>query len=57
MKKEINGWSYEDVLSYFKKSEYANFTGEVDRFYHGFEGLQSIDFPPEISNLVQLFTK
>lgn len=57
MKKEINGWSYEDVLSYFKKSEYANFTGEVDRFYHGFEGLQSIDFPTEISNLIQLFTK
>lgn len=51
------GWSYEDILPYFKKSEYANFTEEVDSFYHGFRGLQSIDFPPEISNLVKLLKK
>ena len=31
-----NGWSYEDVLPYFKKAE--NFQGEGDKEYHGFEG-------------------
>ena len=31
-----NGWSYDDVLPYFKKAE--SFNGEGDKDYHGFEG-------------------
>lgn len=46
------GWSYDDVLPYFKLSEYGNFTDDMDSFYHGFDGPQSIAFPPEIANLV-----
>ena len=30
------GWSYEDVLPYFKKAE--SFQGDGDEDYHGFEG-------------------
>lgn len=46
------GWSYDDVLPYFKLSEYENFTDDIDTSYHGFDGPQSIAFPPEIVNLV-----
>ena len=30
------GWSYEDVLPYFKKAE--SFQGEGDKDFHGFDG-------------------
>ena len=35
-----NGWSYEDVLPYFKKAE--SFNGEGDSEYHGFDGPLSV---------------
>ena len=34
------GWSYEDVLPYFKKAE--SFQGEGDEEYHGFDGPLSV---------------
>ena len=34
------GWSYEDVLPYFKKAE--SFNGEGDSDYHGFDGPLSV---------------
>ena len=34
------GWSYEDVLPYFKKAE--SFNGEGDSEYHGFDGPLSV---------------
>ena len=34
------GWSYDDVLPYFKRAE--NFQGEGDSDYHGFEGPLSV---------------
>lgn len=34
------GWSYDDVLPYFKRAE--NFHGEGDSDYHGFEGPLSV---------------
>ena len=34
------GWSYDDVLPYFKRAE--NFQGEGDPDYHGFEGPLSV---------------
>ena len=34
------GWSYDDVLPYFKRAE--NFEGEGDSDYHGFEGPLSV---------------
>ncbi|CAG9761347.1 unnamed protein product [Ceutorhynchus assimilis] len=49
--KWASGWSYKDVLPYFKKSERAEFTIDIDRSYHGFEGPQSIDVPEDTPGL------
>lgn len=49
------GWSYSDVLPYFKKSESARFNNSnntIDYDYHGFDGLQGIDIPKEIPEMV-----
>lgn len=46
------GWSYKDVLPYFKKSEYANFSDTIDLDYHGFEGLQSVARAEDTPGLV-----
>lgn len=46
------GWSYHDVLPYFKKSESARFHDPIDNEYHGFDGLQGIDVPKDIPDLV-----
>lgn len=46
------GWSYKDVLPYFKKSENANFTDFIDVDYHGFNGLQTISLAEDIPGLV-----
>ncbi|CAH1130736.1 unnamed protein product [Ceutorhynchus assimilis] len=46
-----SGWSYKDVLPYFKKSEQAKFTIDIDRSYHGFDGLQSVDVPEDTPGL------
>ncbi|CAG9766880.1 unnamed protein product [Ceutorhynchus assimilis] len=42
------GWSYEDVLPYFKKPEHATFTGIIDEDYHGFDGPQRVGIPDDI---------
>ena len=36
-----NGWSYEKVLPYFKKSE---FNEDLDDYYHGKDGLLNVSF-------------
>ncbi|XP_030761733.1 glucose dehydrogenase [FAD, quinone]-like [Sitophilus oryzae] len=46
-----SGWSYDEVLPYFKKSEKAVFEPR-DRFYHGDNGYVTISQPPVTSNLV-----
>ena len=33
-----SGWSYKDVLPYFKKSERFHESGEFDEKYHGTKG-------------------
>lgn len=48
------GWSYQDVLPYFKKIE--NFEGEVDE-YHGSEGPLNIAPPRYINPLVEVFVQ
>ncbi|KAL1498236.1 hypothetical protein ABEB36_009068 [Hypothenemus hampei] len=40
-----SGWSYKDSLPYFKKSEKAKFSVDIDRKLHGFDGVQPIDIP------------
>ncbi|XP_030761999.1 LOW QUALITY PROTEIN: glucose dehydrogenase [FAD, quinone]-like [Sitophilus oryzae] len=45
-----SGWSYDEVLPYFKKSEKAVFEPR-DRFYHGDNGYVTISQPPVTSNL------
>ncbi|KAL1498248.1 hypothetical protein ABEB36_009078 [Hypothenemus hampei] len=42
-----NGWSYKDSLPYFKKSEKAKFSVDIDRKFHGFDGVQPIDIPED----------
>lgn len=52
-----SGWSYNDVLPYFKKSESARFNHSnytIDYDYHGFNGLQEINIPQDIPDLVFL---
>lgn len=46
------GWSFKDVLPYFKKSEHANFTNDIDVTYHGLNGLQTISLAEDIPGLV-----
>lgn len=37
-----NGWSYNEVLPYFKKSEHNE---DIDNEYHGKDGLLNVNFP------------
>ncbi|CAH1099420.1 unnamed protein product [Psylliodes chrysocephalus] len=43
------GWSYQDVLPYFKKSEHADFP-DADPHYHGFTGPLHVNYtaPPSL---------
>ncbi|XP_050308719.1 glucose dehydrogenase [FAD, quinone]-like [Anthonomus grandis grandis] len=46
------GWAYEDCLPYFKKSEKANIANDlIDEEYHGFNGMQIINVPPDTEGL------
>lgn len=47
------GWSYADVLPYFKKPEHATFSGNIDPDYHGSGGPQKIGIPDETPYLVK----
>lgn len=51
------GWSYDDVLPYFKKSETVRFSDPIDSDYHGFSGLQAIDMFMDTPNLVIFYLK
>ncbi|BET01983.1 glucose dehydrogenase [Nesidiocoris tenuis] len=42
----LEGWSYEDVLPYFKKSENTRIPELAGSYYHGNGGELSIDYPP-----------
>ena len=42
---EIEGWSYDDVLPYFKKAE--NFHGDGDEEFHGYSGPLHVKNPRE----------
>lgn len=48
------GWSFEDCLPYFKKTEKVTFPVKAeDRDYHGFEGMQSASIPEDTPKLVK----
>ena len=51
------GWSYADVLPYFKKSERANLRGLENSTYHNRYGLLSVEDVPYRSKLVHAFVK
>lgn len=48
------GWSYEDVLPYFKKSETAKIAYRED-YYHGFDGPLSVEDVPYRTPIVHKF--
>ncbi|XP_049273504.1 4-pyridoxate dehydrogenase [Rhipicephalus sanguineus] len=55
---KANGWSYEEVLPYFKKIEYFNITHESIKEkekYHGSSGETPINYPGYYTNLSYVF--
>lgn len=48
----ITNWTYEDVLPYFKKTENATFTLDMDPTLHGFKGIQKTGQPEDTPILV-----
>lgn len=53
-----NGWSYEDVLPYFIRSEHHDDYYLVDRGYHGKHGLLNVTFPNKfITPLAKAFVE
>lgn len=51
------GWSYQDVLPYFLKSEAANLRGKENSPYHNKTGLLSVEDVPYRTKLVHAFIK
>lgn len=51
------GWSYEDVLPLFKKSENFNHYKESDSKYHSNSGLFEVGYPSKISDTIKAFIK
>ncbi|XP_066158827.1 4-pyridoxate dehydrogenase-like [Euwallacea fornicatus] len=51
--KTAPGWSYNEILPYFKKPERATFSSPIDRYYHGFNGPQAIGIPNDTPFLTQ----
>lgn len=51
------GWSYAEVLPYFKKSEHANLRGKEASPYHSKYGPLSVEDVPHRSQLVRAFVK
>ncbi|CAG9768825.1 unnamed protein product [Ceutorhynchus assimilis] len=49
------GWTYEELLPYFKKSESAKFKVDIEPQYHGFNGPQKISVAEDTPELTQLF--
>ncbi|XP_028140513.1 glucose dehydrogenase [FAD, quinone]-like isoform X1 [Diabrotica virgifera virgifera] len=52
-----NGWSYDDVLPFFKKSENCEKCTDIDAGYHSNDGPLNIEPPGWESPLVDLFIK
>lgn len=50
-----DGWSYEDVLPYFKKSERANIGDYSDSVYHNRLGELSVEYPQYRSGLSNMY--
>lgn len=50
-----SGWSYSDCLPYFKKSQFANFSVDIDTDYQGTDGPQSITVAEDTPTLVTKF--
>ncbi|CAK9810601.1 Glucose dehydrogenase [FAD, quinone] [Anthophora quadrimaculata] len=51
------GWSYEDVLYYFKKSERFNIPGIKNSSYHGDKGYLCVEHVPYHTELAKAFLK
>ncbi|XP_055907264.1 glucose dehydrogenase [FAD, quinone] [Eupeodes corollae] len=51
------GWSYEEVLPYFKKSERIGIPELRDSVYHGREGTLDVQYAGYTSNLLRAFLK
>lgn len=51
------GWSYDEVLPYFKKSEHANLRGKENSTYHGHSGPLNVEDVPHRSQLVRAFVE
>lgn len=51
------GWSYADVLPYFKKSEQSTLLGKEMSTYHNSSGLLSVEDVPYRSKLVHVYVK
>ncbi|KAK5638299.1 hypothetical protein RI129_012594 [Pyrocoelia pectoralis] len=51
------GWSYKDVLPYFKKIENFSIPVEYDRNYHGSEGYLSVGYVPYHTKLSEHIVK
>lgn len=51
------GWTYEEVLPYFRKSERANLRGLENSPFHNTRGLLSVEYPPFRSRLAKAFVR
>lgn len=51
------GWSYNEVLPYFLKSERANLRGKENTPFHNRNGLLSVEYPPHRSRMARAFVK
>lgn len=51
------GWSYNEVLPYFIKSENCTRCTEIDKQFHGTDGYLNIEHPGYESPTVKLFLK
>ena len=50
------GWSYKDVLPYFKKSEdYQDYVGDGDRDFHGYGGFLNVEKGSHVPEVAQSF--
>lgn len=52
-----DGWSYQEVLPYFIKSERANLRGKENSPFHNRDGLLSVEDVPWRSRIVRAFVK
>ncbi|ENN77937.1 hypothetical protein YQE_05614, partial [Dendroctonus ponderosae] len=48
-----DGWSYEECLPYFKKLENAEFSEDIDRSAHGFDGPVHVNVPEDTPVLTE----